>query len=68
MTSESEILVKNETKILLYIFGSRMRPPKTDKLREGGLNTPWDLEKWKMSVFPCFTTRPHLVSREDTTL
>jgi len=45
-----------------------MGPPKADKLRRGGLNTPWDLEKQKTSVFPCSTTRPHLVSREDITL
>jgi len=26
-------------------FGSRMGPPKTDKMRGRGLNAPWDLEK-----------------------
>ena len=49
-------------------FGSRIGPHKADKLREGGLNAPWDLEKWKISAFLCSTKRPHLISREDITL
>ena len=41
-----------------------MGPPRADKSRGGGLNAPWDLEKWKMSVFPCSTTRLQFVSKD----
>jgi len=49
----------------LYIsLWSRIEPPMEDKSREGELNALWDLEKWKMSVFLCSTTRPHFESKD----
>ena len=45
-------------------LGGRMGPPREDRSRGGGLNASWDLEKWKMSVFPCSTMRPHFVSND----
>ena len=46
----------------------RIGPFKRDRLREGGLNEPCNLEKWNTSVFECSTTRPNLSRRLDIIL
>ena len=49
----------------LYVsLGSKTGSPREDKSRGEGLNALWDLEKRKMSVFPCSTTRPHFISKD----
>ena len=55
---------KIKPKYLHVSLGSRTEPPMEDKSRGGGLNAPWDLEKWKMSVFPYSTTKPHFKSKD----
>ena len=41
----------------------RVGPPKGDRLREGGLKGPYNLEKWNTSVFEYSTTSPNLSKR-----
>ena len=55
-------------KYLHISLGSKTGPPMEDKSRGGGLNTSWDLEKWKTSVFPCSTTRLHFESKKEIML
>ena len=39
-----------------------------DKLSGGGLNILWNLEKWKMSVFPYFTISVYFEKRDEMIL
>jgi len=45
---------------LQVFFGMSEEPPIDDRSRGRGLKIPWDLEKWKTSVFEYFTRRPNL--------
>ena len=45
-----------------------MCPPSKVRFKDKGLNTLYDLEKWKTSVFPCSITRPNYSRREDMML
>jgi len=49
-------------------FGMSEGLPIADRSRGGGLKMPWDLEKWKTSVFECSTRRPNLERSLEATL
>ena len=38
------------------VFRDNTGPLIKERSREGELKIPWDLEKWKTSVFPCSIT------------
>ena len=45
-----------------------MGPFKGIRFKEEGLNTPCDLEKWNISVFPCSIISPNSPRRDEMTL
>ena len=49
-------------------LGWRIDPPIGERLRGRGLKKLWDLEKWKISDFPCLITRPYCLSRDNIIL
>jgi len=44
-------------------LGRSIGPPIGVRSRGGGLKGPWDLSKWKISVFECSIMRPKLFNR-----
>jgi len=49
-------------------FGSSIGPLIGERSKEGGLKTPCDLLKWKISVFTCSMMRPKLSRSFESTL
>jgi len=49
-------------------LGRKIGPPIGERSKGGGLKEPWDLLKWKTSVFECSMTRPKLSSNLERTL
>ena len=56
------------SKYLQEFLGYKIGPPMGERSKERELNTPYNLEKWKTSVFKCLTKRPNLERRLDVIL
>jgi len=53
-------------KYLHKFLGCKIGPPIGERLSDGGLKEPDDLEKWNTSIFPYSNMRPNLSKREET--
>ena len=72
MLLKCEFFVKDKLKINpryhQVSLGWRIGPLTWLRSNGGGSKIPYDLEKWKISVFPCLTMSPNYSNRKDITL
>jgi len=55
-------------KYFQIFLGCKVRPPKEERSRGGGLNILRDLEKWNISVLECSMMRPNFERRLEAIL
>jgi len=55
-------------KYFQVFLGYKVGPPIGERSNGGGLKTPCDLLKWKISVFACSMMRPKLLRSFESTL